>query len=404
MRSRAVAFVVAVVVPLAALGVVISRSGSPHRPARLPVLAGGGTAAIGAARADTAVYPYGGIVYKAAAGVPELDGHAHAYRISRTDASAARRLADALGFTGIGPDANNTFVKGDEQLSIASSGVWGYVRQSAGGTGVSSSGVVIACAPDEPCASPATTVPEHPADLPSQAQARDDALELLGRAGIDTKNAEVNVDDAFTQWLVRVDPNVDGLPSEGFTTTVTIGELGVVEYANGVLGTPAQADEYPLLGTTAAIDRLNKGEGFVGPRPLAATNGAATAQTAPAPVSGDTLAPTPPPASGDTVPPAPSPQTVTITGAQRVLLFAASYTGDDGWLVPAYRLDTDQGPGPTVLALDDSFLTPPDAVPVPKDTGSTGGGSASPGNPGPPATIEPSSGPAVTIERPGNTG
>jgi len=79
MRSRVLAIIVAVVIPLAALGVVITRAGSSHRPARLPVLAGGsGATADAAARAEPALAPYGGIVYKAGAGLPELTGSAPA--------------------------------------------------------------------------------------------------------------------------------------------------------------------------------------------------------------------------------------------------------------------------------------------------------------------------------------
>src|SRR4051812_21619058 len=123
MRSRVVVIVVAVVLPLVALGVVVSRSGSGHGPARLPILSGGGaaTAADGVARADAALYPYGGVVYKAGAGLPELSGAAHVYKLSGFDAAAARRLADALGLAGVDPDSDNTFTKGDEQLSVATS-------------------------------------------------------------------------------------------------------------------------------------------------------------------------------------------------------------------------------------------------------------------------------------------
>jgi hypothetical protein len=49
------------------------------------------------------------------------------------------------------------------------------------------------------------------------------------------------------------------------------------------------------------------------------------------------------------------PQDVTLTGVERILLFA---TGADGtnWLVPAYRFTTADGTGPTVLAVADRFL------------------------------------------------
>jgi hypothetical protein len=406
MRSRVVAVIVAVVVPLAALGVVIAqRGGSTHGPARLPIAFGGlggeqATPAIG--RADSAVYPYGVIVYKAAPGLAALNGSAHAYKVTGGgDAAAARRLADAFGLDGIEPDAASTFTNGDAQLSVAPTGFWGYTRQSSGGA-VSSSGSATACPPDAAdCAIPPTTVPEHPADLPSQDDAKAAALTLLERAGIDTAHATVSVDDFVTQWAIRVDPVVDGTPTEGFGTTVSIGEGGAVDYANGFLGTPEQADVYPLIGTTAAIDRMNKGEGFVGIRPLQAagtpmpmvssappeatttipaggSSPGSVGGTEPAPLlpCDGTGAPTTfpcgsplsqPPLTG-TVPP-PPPQEIAITDAAQILLLAPSIDGATTWLVPAYRFSTADGVGPTVLAIDDSFLTPPDQVPDGKGGG-----------------------------------
>ena len=209
-----------------------------------------------------------------------------------------------------------------------------------------------------------------------------------------------------------------------------------------MLGTPARADEYPLIGTSAAIDRLNKGEGFVGPRPLQAANDVTAAQGAPTPdiapasgtsgapgaepgsiapiepqslppcdgsgapttiactSSGSASPPAPPasdspltlPPDSQTIPPPPPPQEITITGAQRVLLFAASYTGDEEFLVPAYRFSTDQGAGPTVLAIDDKFLTPPDQVPVPVPQRGIDGTDA------PDGTIEPKPVPATASD------
>ena len=292
MRSRILAIVVAVVVPIAALGVVISRGGSSsHTPARLPIVSGGGGGKAPPRcrprrRRST---PYGAIVYKAGANLPELDGSARAYKTAAFDPASARKLADALGFNDAAPDANSTFTNGDAQLTVSPSGFWGYTRQSSGGS-VASSGVAVACAPNTDCPIPPTTVPQHPADLPSQEDAKATALALLESAGIDTTHAVINVDDAITQWAVRVDPILDGVPTEGFTTTVTVGERSVIDYASGILGRPEAADSYPLIGTSAAIDRLNKGEGFVGPRPMMAepalTAGGSSVEGAPGSESG----------------------------------------------------------------------------------------------------------------------
>ncbi|MEY2454174.1 MAG: hypothetical protein QOD92_3748 [Acidimicrobiaceae bacterium] len=426
MRSRVLAILVAVVVPLAALGAVIAQRGdSKHTPARLPILAGGAageTAALGAPSADIALYPYGGVVYKAGANLPALDGSARAYRIDRPGTEFVRRLADAFGFTGIEPDANSTFINGDEQLSATPSGYWGYTRQSAGGGVSSSSGVAVACAPNADCPVPETTIPQHPADLPSQEDARASALALLERAGIDVAHASVTIDDFVTQWSVRVDPIVEGLPTEGFTSTVTIGERGVVDYANGVIGRPVAADEYPLLGTRAAIDNLNNGKGLIGPVPMMAydTRTATAAQSASpdaqptdpmphptfVPPCDESGAPTnsslyclpidEPPV--DTIAP-PPPQEITLIGAEQVLLFAQSFTDDQGWLVPAYRFTMSDGTGPTALAIDESFLLPPPGV----DTGAGSSGSVDKGSAGiePQPAQDPTtapSGPPNTIE------
>jgi hypothetical protein len=66
-------------------------------------------------------------------------------------------------------------------------------------------------------------------------------------------------------------------------------------------------------------------------------------------------------------------------------MFASTYDGSDGYLVPAYRFTTEDGEGPTVLAIDDSFLAPP-----PDESGTRDGGT----EPGAPGAIEPQPAPA----------
>lgn len=370
MRSRVLAVVVAVAIPLAVLGVVIARGGGSHRPARLPIVAGSsaeGAATPSAARVDAALFPYGGIVYRAGPNIPALTGSAPAYRVDNHRDASQLAAAFSLPTT---PDENGAYTDGDAQLTFAPNGAWGYARQTGGG--VASSGVATSCPANADCIPPdssSPTEPQRPADLPSQDDAKRIALELLARAGLDTAHVAVTVDDGITQWIVGVDPTVDGVTTEGFSSTVTIGAGGVVDYASGNVGTPQRADTYPLLGTTAAIDRLNQGKGFVGPRPLAAVAPDTPAVTSIGGVAGGSpgsVEPAPPAAtrppetvSPATVPP-PAPQEVTLTGAERVLLLATSFDGNEAWLVPAYRFTTDAGAGPTVLAIDDTFLTPPD--------------------------------------------
>jgi hypothetical protein len=388
MRSRASAIVVAIVVPVAVLGFIIARSGGGHSPARLPIAASSGGEAAGTAAAQ--LDPAGGITYVAAPGLPALDGNARAYTVTGSqDPDKVRALADALGLHGdvtSDPEGGYTVVDGDAQLTVYpyAGGGWSYVRQSSGG-GVASSGTITPCGPEGDCAVPETTIPQRPTSLPSSDEAKQLVLDLLDKAGVSTTSVAVTVDDLTTEMAVQVDPIVDGVTTQGFGTSVTIGDGGVIEYASGTLGHPQPADEYPLIGTAKAIDLLNQGRGFVGPVPLAgvaeatdlpatvpAANGTSFDSTTPGspgsplqPCDGTgaptTFACTPvtpdtPPITAATLPP---PQQITITGAERILILATSYDGRDSFLVPGYRFTTSSGGTVSVLAIDDSFLAPP---------------------------------------------
>jgi hypothetical protein len=461
MKARVVVVLLAVVLPVSlVVALAVSRSGSSaHSPAKLPIVAGsGGGDARAAAAADAQLAPYPGYVYTAGPGLPALDGTARAYRLpagSATDAAMAK-LMDAFGMRGTPARADGaiTVQDGDTQLTLNDGygGSWGY---STGASVSVSSGSGFACASDAPdCPVPETTIPQRPASLPTEDEAKGIATRVLQQAGIDTAGATIAVDDFTQQWNVRIDPVVDGVPVSGMTTSVTIGDKGVIDYANGFLASPQPVDEYPLLGTAAAIDRLNRGEGFVGIRPMiavaGATNAASPAATgaasAPdAPCEATTItapdgsvdggcaaggsggspgsAPGSPPSFGcdgtgaptticlppdpgsptavppdtgpagtvppDTAPPITGtlpPQKIVLTGAERVLLFAGAYDGGDAFLVPGYRFTTEAGDeGPSVLAIDASFIAPPPGVTDP------GGAKTDPGtSPG----IEPQPAPA----------
>lgn len=397
MKSRLAVIVVAVVVPLVALGVVISQRDSSHSPARLPIALGGTAGTADAALARPSLYPYGGIVYKAGPDLPALDGSARAYKVT-PDPDVANGLRAVFSEGSLQIDSTSLF--------------WSYSTGS--GSGVASSGVAVACAPDAvDCPVPPTTIPQRPADLPSHDDAKALALDLLQRAGIDTSSVAVTVDDYTTQWSVRVDPIVDGTTTQGFGTNVTIGDHGVIEYANGVAGRVEPADEYPLIGTKTAIDLLNQGRGFIGPVPLAAaggpvgavaTDGVASSNVSSAAPGSGATEPSPPVCDGSGAPttfactpdtpttgtiPPPPPQEVVLTAAERVLMFAPSYTGGDAFLVPGYHFHTSEGDGPTVLAIADSFIAPP----VDLSSSTKGSEPTVTIEPSPPQPVEPSPAP-----------
>lgn len=145
------------------------------------------------------------------------------------------------------------------------------------------------CPPNADCALPPPTEPVPPADLPSKAEARTIALDLLTATGMDVADAKVTVEGPYDAWYVTVEPRLDGVPVTGWVSSVGVGSKGVVMSASGTLGTPERLGSYPLLDTRAAIDRLNKLQGQYGggygggpvpmgaPYPAARDSGVATA-------------------------------------------------------------------------------------------------------------------------------
>lgn len=122
---------------------------------------------------------------------------------------------------------------------------------------------------------PPTPPPARPADLPTADAARRIAADALRKAGVDT-SGEIHVTDGFSAWLVDIAPKVGGLPTVGYSTSLSIGPKGVIVDGFGHLGPPERLGSYPLVGTSGGLDRLRKNE-FAGPRPLGmAAGGPAT--------------------------------------------------------------------------------------------------------------------------------
>lgn len=134
-------------------------------------------------------------------------------------------------------------------------------------------GTGTSCPPDTRCALPDPIVP--PADLPSKAEARQVALDLLGATGMDVGDAKVTVDGPSDAWYVNVEPVVDGLPVSGWVASVSVGSKGAIVSASGSLATLERLSDYPLIDTRAAIERLNEMQGGFGggPVPLGAPDG-----------------------------------------------------------------------------------------------------------------------------------
>jgi hypothetical protein len=243
--------------------------------------------------------------------------------------------------------------------------------------------------PTEPV--PTTTVPAEPADLPSEHEARQIALDLLEATGADVSGAHVATEDVGGIWSVTVEPVVDGVPAPGLDMYVTVGAKRRIDGASGHLGKVEKLGDYPLIDTKAAITRLNQGWGFGGVVPdVAASSAAESARpatagsdtavssdpgvtdnkpgpgTGPPTVNGSgsgpdgSTLPTPVPMPPEPTVPLPK---VAVTDAEMVLVMVPSWDESGSYLVPGYRFTADDRSSPTVPAVDDEVLKPPPDVP-----------------------------------------
>jgi hypothetical protein len=405
MKQRLVAggAALVVVVGLVALAVV-GAGGDGPRP--LPIGAGGAAPEAEAMVADMAMAP---TEYRVAGDLPELDGEERAWSVDRdVDEARILELAAALGIAGeveahehgwrVVDDAGgdmldvgrqpglpwSTSPTDDGSLSnepggpdtAASSG--DLVDPPAGdgaaeeeqvdcpmpecppGTACSQvcpddgSGIVDPGEEPHPMPEPMPLPePERPEGLPSEAEAEAIGREVLAAAGLDLGAADVSTDDLFSGWFVSARPQVGSLPVVGMDWGVTVGVDGVVEYANGWLSDLEEGDAYPLIGTTAAVERLRAGQGGEGearPEPAIACVDCPDAE----------------------------PSVVTITGARVGLQLVHASDVDEAWLVPTYLLATDGGEGGVtnelwVLALGDENITEPPAPELPEGCELIGG-------------------------------
>lgn len=310
-RRRRVLWAVLAVISVAAGAVVVSSSGEDGRR-KLPIALGSDAGARGEASApaaaDMAMMAW--ITYVAGDDLPALGGSGAAYRLpGAIDAGDVAKVARALGLDGeVTPGEGNwrvqtsqgslevyeggggswwynstvSPVRGDEQ-AVASGGA---SAGSVGSTGCEPSagdpeankacaGVAVAppatvvttvpavggvaeCPPDAKCIDPGP--PEAitpPPDLPSKAEAREIALDLLAATGMGIEGARVTIEGPYEAWFVNVELQVDGVLVSGLGGSVTVGSKGEVTNASGYLGRLERLGDYPVLDTRSAIERLN---------------------------------------------------------------------------------------------------------------------------------------------------
>jgi hypothetical protein len=449
-----------------AIGVLAVQAGDDDPP-RLPIAlgAGGGDgramAESDAPAGDAAMSMMAWVRYVAGDDLPALGGDGPAYRLSNdVDPDRLQEVAAALGLDGElreEPESPGTWtITGADGSTLSAGpyggGGWWYTDGalmsrgggSSGSTGSSAgcaaddtvcedtlarereaaeeekvaeagtTDVVDPCPPDTDCGTTPVPAPEPfvpPADLPSEDEAEQIALDLFRGMGVDVEDAAVTVEGPSEAWYVSIEPRIDGMVVSGYVFNAAVGSDGEITTAGGVLNRPVGLGSYPTVDTRTAIDRLNEQSvgGFGdGREPAIALDGTTSdvdcASATAAAEAGDDPAVDPavdpgfapyPGAPCEPGPPA-EPTEVVLHEAERILLLVPGFDeGQDSYLVPGYRFRSDEIGWVDVISVDDDSLLPPpvttatEPVPLPEPD---------------PGTVEPGGTPGCAPVDPGPDG
>ncbi|MFF4296594.1 hypothetical protein ACFY0N_23500 [Streptomyces vinaceus] len=324
--------------------------------------------------------PHGsGITYRADVKLPDAPAATAPSFAATGEVSAeeAARLATALGLPGTPRLTGETWQAGEggdgsgPRLTVnhKAPGTWNFTRfQGTGGQG--SGGAGDDCKRGKDTCGPAT-LPQ--ADGP-QADGNGGADAAKGGTPVSEEAAKAaaapvlaalgqsgaKLDARLAQGSVRVvtaDPVIGGLPTQGWSTKISVGGDSQVVAGSGELKAPVRAAEQPVVGAVEALARLNRASGGSG----AADTGPSGCASA-VPLSPDT-----PVGPGDTPPcnpeprPMKPPRTETVKGA--VLGLAPGTVDGARGLVPAWLFEvagSGGGPARTVVqpAGEDAAGTP----------------------------------------------
>lgn len=125
---------------------------------------------------------------------------------------------------------------------------------------------------------PPTPALRRPPDLPAKAEAERMARSFFTALGVDLDRFELR--DEFLEWRAVVQPRVAAMPTVGWGFTVSVGSKGRITRASGFLAEPDRIGDYPLAGTTKALERLRAGEGTA-PNPVGGTMDSGSATVGP---------------------------------------------------------------------------------------------------------------------------
>lgn len=314
----------------------------------LPILALGQSHAAkagpNAPASNALMMPYESFQFTADPSLSSDTGTGAVYELSSSidGSTAASQVAQALGVSGdvtssgdgsfqVGPD------NGPDVSTWTSSGIVSFDYESASPVSISS--------PD--AAPTTTTVPAGP--LPTNDQAAQRAVALLGSLGVTSDLGAPSVSNYGTEVDVTIPIVVDGLATDQ-TFYVAYGPNSVLNSVSGEIVTATAETTYPTISQTDAVNVVIAHNGFVycgGVMPL---NAAASTGSTGASSSGSTSTTVGPPsgAVGDSSPPFTTPTTTPTTIPEPVVdvdinqatmqLATFSLTDGTSWLLPSWAL------------------------------------------------------------------
>ncbi|WP_210576200.1 hypothetical protein [Streptomyces sp. GESEQ-4] len=194
-----------------------------------------------------------GVTYKAEGEMPDGPESAPVYRVSGevTEGQVAE-LAAALGVDGTPVAQGQAWTVGAQdaagpslQVNKAAPGTWTFHRYAPGTDACESTTV---CSKD----------PANPADDPVSPEAAEQAAAPILKA-VGQDDAKIDTSQVIgAQRVVNANPVVDGMPTYGWTTGLTIGAEGEVVGGSGQLKAPAKGDTYPVLSAEKTLGLMNK--------------------------------------------------------------------------------------------------------------------------------------------------
>ncbi|MFE0917887.1 hypothetical protein ACFW24_08875 [Streptomyces nigra] len=264
--------------------------------------------------------PYG-VKYRAGGELPDGPGSAPVYRATgQVGADDVARLAEALGVDGTPVSRGETWHIGVKdgsgptlQVDKKAPGAWTFQRFAAGTDDCRG----VAECPKAPSA--------RAGDPPAEEAAKKAAEPVLEAAGLD--EAKLDASQVMgAQRMVHAEPVVDGLPTYGWTTGVTVNTQGEVVGGSGLLESPEKGDTYPVLSAEKTLGLMNR-------TPAADGRTGIGGCADPVPLKDGTAVPC------EAAPDAPSKDTDTVTVEKAVFGLAAHAVDGRQALVPSWLFE-----------------------------------------------------------------